>query len=200
MNERILAKAREVLTQQGLDGAIITSPTNRRYLSGYSAEDHAPDESSGVILLGPNVAQIYASPNNTAWAASEAKLFEVLPWKQRPWESDLAGRIKAHGWKKIGFEDAGMIVGSQRRILDAEPSLDLQPLGKALDALRQFKTEDEVLTLQRAITLTDKVFETAIETLRAGETEAQIAWRIERICREETEGRIGFVSVNSGPN
>ena len=36
-----------------IDSLIVTGSTNRRYFSGWSAEDHAPDRPSGVMLVTP---------------------------------------------------------------------------------------------------------------------------------------------------
>src|SRR5262245_49278911 len=99
-----LDRLRAVLAEQNIDGLIVTDYSNRRYLSGYSAHDHAPNELAGVLLVGSAQAALFTSPNNTEWAASEAPDFEVSPWK-RPWTTTVSENIEGFGWKRVGFED-----------------------------------------------------------------------------------------------
>ena len=46
-----LRQLREAAAAIGADAAIVTHPANRHYFSGFPADDHAPDESSGSWWL-----------------------------------------------------------------------------------------------------------------------------------------------------
>jgi len=47
----VLERIRRSLKRRQLDGILVTQPENRRYLSGYTARDHAINESAGVLLI-----------------------------------------------------------------------------------------------------------------------------------------------------
>ena len=111
MSDLVISKLRTILEDQKLDGLLISSDANRRYASGYTATDHAPDESSGVLLVGRDSARLFTSSNNTEWAASEADGVTVAAWK-RPWEPNIADLISELGWNRLGFEDRGLAVAS----------------------------------------------------------------------------------------
>ncbi len=46
-----LRRLREAVAAIGADAAIVTHPANRHYFSGFPADDHAPDESSGILVV-----------------------------------------------------------------------------------------------------------------------------------------------------
>jgi Xaa-Pro aminopeptidase len=200
MTRSSIENVRRLLDERGLDAVLITSPFNRRYLSGFSAEDHAPDESSGVLLISSDQATLFSSMTNVAWAAAEAPEFTVEAWK-RPWESFVAERAKSLGLKRIGFEDRNTVVASGNALRATTDAIDWVPLEGAIDALRAIKSPDEVDELAKAIRLTDQVFAEAAKTIKAGETEREVGWRIERLTRELTDGTVAFHPiVASGPH
>lgn len=45
-----LDNLRALLVEKGLDGIVITDQWNRRWLTGYTDYDHAPNESGGIAL------------------------------------------------------------------------------------------------------------------------------------------------------
>lgn len=193
-------KVRGILTDQGLDALLITSPFNRRYLSGFTAEDHAPDESSGVLLIGPEHALLFTGSTNGPWAKAEAIGFEVEHW-QRPWEAFVAKRAAELGFKRIGFEDRNTVVASAEALKTANADLAWVALGSAVDDLRAIKSDGEIEQLARAVTLTDLVFAEMARTIHVGDTEREVGWRIERMTRELTDGTVAFHPiVASGPH
>ncbi len=200
MSDLVIAKLRAILDDRNLDGMLISGATNRRYASGYTADDHAPDESSGVLLIGRDSARLFASPNNTDWAASEADGVEVEPWK-RPWEPFIAGLAKEIGWTKIGFEDRALPVASLEAMRSEQPSLTWTPLAGSIDHLRAVKTDAEIAHLEEAIRLTDDVFAKVAAALEPGITEKHVVWQIERLTRETTSGTVAFSpGVGGGPH
>ena len=194
MTDAVLDRLRARLAELRLDAALITSPANRRYLSGYRAGDHAPDESSGMLLITPSQALLFTSAVNADWARSEATAFEVVAVK-RPWEPAIAERVSQLGLQRVGFEDRGLVVASHSAFANAPESIDWVPLEGSVDALRACKMPDEVAKLERAVRLTDEVFTDVAGSIAEGETEAEIAWRIERLTREMTPGTVGFEPI-----
>ncbi|MBW1933863.1 MAG: aminopeptidase P family N-terminal domain-containing protein, partial [Deltaproteobacteria bacterium] len=46
-----MKRVRAILAGRGLDALLITCPENRRYLSGFTAEDVGISESAGALLI-----------------------------------------------------------------------------------------------------------------------------------------------------
>ena len=57
-----LDRVRGILRDTGIDALLITNSANRRYLTGFTAADHAADESSGTVLITRHDATLIVSP------------------------------------------------------------------------------------------------------------------------------------------
>jgi Xaa-Pro aminopeptidase len=67
--------------------------------------------------------------------------------------------------------------------------------------LRALKEPAEVEALQRAVEIADAAFESVSGTIEPGDTEAEVAWRIELAVREQGAESLSFDTiVGSGPN
>jgi Xaa-Pro aminopeptidase len=195
-----LSAIQDVIANAGLDGAIISDPDNRFYVSGYLASDHGPTESAGVVLVGDSQAIVVTSPNNVEWAASEAHGFDVRGWS-RPWEKFVAEAVSKLGWRKVGFEPASLSFATWSRLKEFGDGLELLPLGPEIDHIRWVKSEAEIAQMLVAITITDQAFERAEALIEAGMTERQLAAEIERQFLDlGADGAAFPPAVGSGPN
>lgn len=195
-----LDRLRALLAERGLDAALVSLPANRFYLSGFTAEDHGPDESSGVLLVDREGATLLTSATNAPWAEAEARL-PVVAW-ERPWERFVGERLRGEGWSRVGFEDAALSVACHRALTEAAGAgVAFAPLGNAVDRLRAVKEPAELALMTEAIRLTDAVFVAATTGLAVGTTERELAWRIEREMRERGADGPAFPTiVAAGPH
>lgn len=195
-----LAATRDAIASAGVDGAIISDPDNRFYVSGYLVGDHGPAEVAGIVLIGPGQAVVCTSPNNVDWAAAEAIGFQVNGWT-RPWEKSVAGDIAKLGWKTVGFEPASLSYASWSRLKEFGAGFELAPLGSQIDHLRWVKSDSEIAQMQVAIDITDQAFELAEPLLAEGVPERRVAAEIERLFLElGADGAAFPPTVGSGPN
>ena len=197
-----LERVRDILRDRDLDAMLVTSGTNRRYLTGFTATDHAPDELSAIALVGRNAAYLLAPTTNLPWAMAEAGDDIDVRQSGRPWTDTVAALITDAGWRAVGIEDETTTVAVYNRLLDAVGSgVTLVPTGDALDRLRATKDEAEVATLARALRLTDEAFVAAKRRLRPGMTEAEAAEIIgEELRAAGSDGEAFPTIVASGPN
>lgn len=200
MSERV-QRAAEVVKSRGLDGVLVTNPTNRRYLSDFTADDHGFDETSGVLLVDPTNHILLTSGTNLPWARAEADGFTTEPF-QRPWPVSIGKRIQELGWQNVGFEDAFLSVADFALLQDTlGDDVALKPLGNALDALRAIKSHDEVALMTTVTRLTDEAFTRGAATLTAGMTEVELARNIQDALKAVGSEGEGFETiVASGPN
>ena len=200
MKERI-ARLRAAIADFGADAALITHPANRHYFSGFPASDHAPDESSGVLVVAGDQATLYTSPTNLPWAeVSVGEPVVARPWS-RPWTGFLGERLAEAGVRRLAFEDRALTVADHAAIAAAADSATLLPIGNRFNVLRAAKDERELATLAKAARITDKAFAHATEALAVGITERELVWRIERAMRDLGADGPGFDTiVASGPH
>ncbi|MGD9713449.1 MAG: M24 family metallopeptidase [Thermomicrobiales bacterium] len=195
-----LSRVRALCDQIGADALLISDPNNRFYVTGYSGEDHGLTESAGIALISADDAILYTSPNNTEWAASETTGFSVAGWS-RPWETFVAEEIDRLGLQTIGFEPGSLSYQSWRAISEHGKGFALEPMSGELDRIRWVKDAAEVALIQRAIDITDQVFESVEDELAEGMTERQVAQMIEdRFRARGADGPAFSTAVAVGPH
>ncbi len=196
-----LDRLRVALAEQQLDAAVITSGTNRRYLTGYTAEDHAPDESSGVVAIDANGAFLFTSGTNLPWAAAEANDGVAVGGWKRPWTASIADLAAARGWRRIGFEERTTTAADYFSLRDLLGESELVTLGTTVDQLRARKDAAELDALRTAARLTDEAFTAAEAQVKPGQSEREIAAIIQQELRRlGSEGEAFATIVASGPN
>jgi Xaa-Pro aminopeptidase len=192
-------RIRSLLEELGLDAALITSYSNRFYLSGYTMD--GPAGSAGIVLVDRESITICTNANNTGWAEATARPGVRVEQLERPWETWFAGKCERAGWRTVGFEDTDLTVASFQALQAAAPDLELAPLGDSVARLRTSKDADELALITRAIHLNDEVFVAATKGLEAGATERELAWRIDRTMRElGGDGNAFSTIVAAGPH
>ena len=189
-----LAAVRELLTSHEVDALLVSGPENRRYLSGFTAED----PHWGMLLISQEAALLLTDFRYQAWARQEVPDFEVLIYKVDLGES-LGELLKGLKVRRLGFE-AGQVTFRQHQRLTqavAEAGLEVawQPLEGLVEGLRQLKTGAELAIMRRALTLTETVMRQVAAALAPGQTERQVAWEIEKRLREGGAEGLAFPPI-----
>jgi Xaa-Pro aminopeptidase len=196
-----LRRLREAAAAIGADAAIVSHPANRHYFSGFPAGDHAPDESSGILVVAEEAAILFTSPTNLLWAESAVGPPVIArPWS-RPWPEFLGQELQTLGVRCAAFEDRALSVADHAGILQAVGNVRLVPVENAFHALRAVKSDEELTSIAEAARITDAAFARATSDLEPGVTEKALAWRIEAAMHHLGADRPGFpVIVAAGPH
>lgn len=167
---RLLGRVRAILAEQGLDALLLTHPANVRYLSHFSSPQ------DGVVLVTPKAAVLLTDGRYTAQADEESALpFEIVA------NQDEAVARLAKGMK-LAVESDHITVKRFRALADLLGSEPLTSVG-IVSRLRAIKTDHEVALLREAARLTDIGFSAALDFMRAGVTEVDVALELERAMR-----------------
>jgi Xaa-Pro aminopeptidase len=190
-----LQKLRKLLGEADLDAILISSPENRRYLSGFVG-------TAGYLLISQTDALLVTDSRYVEQAGRQAPEYRVVPVSGgHEWLPELASELNA---KRIGFESDHMTVGGHaafRKAIGESDGLSLVEVTDAVDKMRATKYEEELSLLTRAIEITDQAFEEVRSSLEAGASERQVAWDLERAMRERgAEGMAFDVIVAAGVN
>lgn len=203
MTHERIERARALLASNGVDAILVTNGTNRRYLTGFTAADHAADELSGEAVITRDGVYLFAPSTNLPWAKAEAWDGVQLMPQERRWTDAVAALVREKGVRTLGFEDATTTVQVYNQLLESlgDHQAELTPVGPVVDALRAVKTDDELALLETALRMTDEAFIAAERRITAGMTEKQAA----DIIREElraagSDGESFDTIVASGPN
>ena len=197
MNHRLESLC-EKLEEKGLDAILISTAENRSYVSGFTG-------SAGYLLVSRDSAVLATDFRYTEQAGNQSPDFRVVrigsDWS---WLLEI---LREHGIKKIGFESHQMTVATYRQVratLQDLPSEDRPTLMETtgmVESLRTVKDRDELTLLQKAIDVADAAMQAVSPTIQPGETEQEVAWRLERTMRELGADSLSFDTiVAAGPN
>ncbi len=198
-----LAALRELLQEKGLEALLISSPDNRRYLSGFSAREEILHESCGSLLVTKEAALLFTDFRYLEWAENEVTAFDVLMY-QAGLGALLAEQLQAFKVRRLGYEAAYLTCGQHQRLVKAAAAAGLQvewaPTEGLVERLREVKTAEEAAAMRRALALTEQVFTEVAALLHPGLQERQVGWEIERRFREAGAGLAFSPIVAAGAN
>ena len=197
MKERVEGLVAQ-LEEQELDGVLISTPENRRYLSGFSG-------SAGFLLITKSDAILATDSRYTEQATSQAPDFDVRQahggWR---W---LIDELKSQRLQRVGFENQHMTVASYDNLIEAIKSdsslrnISMIPAPGLAENQRIIKDNEELAMLQLAIDSSDKAMDLVCPNITPGMTEREIAWKMETAMRDAGADAISFDTiVAAGPN
>ncbi len=191
-----LDRVRARLDELGIDALLITTPSNRRWVSGFTG-------TAGVVLVS----------RDRALLATDARYFEQVGTQAAECTLLRANGAMAEwapllldglGGQRVGYEPAHMTIAAHEEWTAAVAALPetarprLVPAPKAIEALRAIKEPDELDALTRAVLLGDAAFEHAAELAHPGMTERELAWEVQRYAIEHGAEALSFPTIIAG--
>lgn len=186
----LLAKA----LPQGIDGALITSEQNRRYLTGFPS-------SAGLVLVTHTAAYFLTDFRYIEAASRTIQGMECIEYKKV--SETLSNMVSRHGLLRLALEDEGLTCAEHKRIEKMLPDTELcgDILDNLLGELRLTKTPEELDKIRQAQELTDYGFEYILPFIRPGRTEKEVALELEFAIRKKGAECVAFdFIVVSGAN
>ena len=193
-----LQNLRQRIEEEELDAILISSPENRRYMSGFTG-------SAGWLLISRDAATLATDFRYVEQAGNQAPDFEVhriqrgLGWFTE-WTAE-------HGAKRVGFESQDMTVSVHQAFIkaieEAENSNDPELVATSgiVEKLRVYKDAEELFLLTEAIRIADEAMDKVAPRIEPGVTEESVAWELEKAMRERGAEMISFDTiVGAGPN
>ncbi len=198
MNLRV-KKLRERLAKEGYDAIFVSTPENRRYLSGFTG-------SAGYLVISQEAAIIATDFRYYEQVGRQCPDFELckLTGDLQSWLPETLTRLKV---KSLVFEAQNVSFAFHLLLKAALAKMKPAARPKLLatndfvEALRIYKDGEEAVTLRRAVAIADQAFLTVAPTIKPGDTEAAVAWRIEMSMKEQgADGPSFDTIVAAGPN
>jgi Xaa-Pro aminopeptidase len=182
-----LDRTRTHLAELGIEQMLITTPSNVRWLSGFTAPEDAR------ILIQPSEAVLLTDGRYIAQAQEESSLPAII---ERDWMGVVRDRLTPG---HLAVEGDHLTLAAARR-LEQEVGRSLAAHDGVLEPLRIIKEESEVDAIRRAAQLTDEAFAHALTLLKPGVREVDLALAIEHYVRTHGgEGMAFDIIVASGP-
>ena len=169
------AAVRSRLTADGLDALLVVHPPNLRYLTGFTGSAGLLLVTAGRSVLITDFRYAEQAPEETGDAA------EVAMEPSDLWER-LRKVLEPGPKVRLGFEREHLVVRQAERLgrlegVEAVPTTDL------VETLRAVKDGGEVEALRAAAQLAQAALAELLPTVRAGQTEQEVAARLELALR-----------------
>ena len=192
------------MKERGLDGLVVTHPTNRRYLTGFTADDIPPNESSGYVLLSATQAALVTGSVNTTQAAAQAPHIDIVR-REQSWGSHIATFVTESNLHRVGYEPNAMLEGvfrqANEKLVEDGFRVEWVDADDLVSELRMVKTDTEAALIRRAFEITCESFNEVSEQISAGMTEREIARMLENAMVDRgAEGPSFPIIVASGPH
>ncbi len=182
------------VAETGADAALITRLVNVRYLTGLAS-------SNAALLLGVDGIGVLATDGRYVTAAAEvAPDLEVV--KERGVAPALAARAAAGRPVRLAVEEHDVTLALAAEIQKSAESAELVHLGRAVEAMRAVKDDDELRLIREACEISCR----ALEDLYVvggilGRSEKDVARDLEgRMYDHGADGLAFETIVASGPN
>ena len=180
MNKGIFALLSEV------DGILITSPYNMRYLSGFSGGE-------GAVWISKEKKLLLTDSRYIESAQNEAKDFTVKEAGNAILK--ICEEIKTEGCKTVLVEDKYLTASLYLKLTDELKDITIIPGSDKLDILRSVKTEEELKIIEEAETICCRSFEKILDFIKPGISEKNIAAELEYYMRKMGGEKTAFDTI-----
>ena len=160
------------LSEEKLDGLLVTHPANWYYLTGFTGE-------AGTLVVSRGGTFLVTDGRFTVQARNETSGLRVI--QQKPSLLASTGELlKARGARRIGFNPGQLTVAQLKGLRKACGSrCRWIAAGGMVEALRMRKDAAELAQMRKAAILAGEVFGSVVSLLRPGVRESEIAAEIE---------------------
>lgn len=178
------------LTERELDGLLVTTLVNVRYLTGFSG-------SNGALLVRAGHDPIFLTDGRYQDQANEE-----LPDVEHVIGRDLIGAMAERlGHGRYGIESHNLSVDAHARLAQLVPNAVLASAGRVVESLREVKDEVEVSALRRACEISTTALQGLLTGPLVGRTERDLARDLENRMLDLGAEAIAFETIlASGPN
>lgn len=191
---RRLAALADGLTAAHVDGLLVTSLPNIRYLTGFSG-------SSALLFVSQRDAVFITDFRYQTQVVEEVgSIARVLIESQSLWTGLWQQLSQLSNLEVIGFESGHLLHRDFQRLLEAGSRWQWRPTVDLVETLRERKDPDELALIEVANGIAIRALERTLPQLRVGMTELEVAGVLEKALRDEGSEGFPFESiVASGP-
>jgi Xaa-Pro aminopeptidase len=191
-----LAALVDAITAAHLDGLLVTSLANIRYLTGFSG-------SSALLFVTPGDALFVTDFRYQTQVVDEVgDRARVVIEPQSLWTGLWQQLGQLGSLEVAGFESTQLVHRDFQRLLEenAGGRWQWRPTVDMVETLRERKDPSELALIEAANGIATRALERTVPQLRAGMTELQVAGVLEKALRDEGSEGFPFESiVASGP-
>ena len=182
-----LDKLRGRMTELDVDAVIVLDELNQRYLSEFAFTD-------GYLFITKTNAYLVTDFRYYEMAlASANKDFKVLMPEKR--EEFLKKTISDESIKHIGFEGGFVSFELYESLKKTYAPCEFVNIGNSIEIIRQIKTTDEILKMQKAQNIADAALSHVLKMIKPDMTELEVAVELEYAMRRGGAEGFAFETI-----
>ena len=193
MNQLKIKNLRKSFEKNNIDALMVLNEENRKYLSGFNAEDSSFVETAGVLFISHNALILATDSRFTTQAEQEAPLYKTLTYK-KSFIKNINEIVKELKIKRLGFEANRLSVFQYEEIKKEIKEIEFIKTENLTENLRAIKNSAEIEKIKRAIQISETSFREIEPFLTEGESEKKVAWEFEKRVREKG-GQLAFPTI-----
>lgn len=185
-NNRVL-KLRKAMQESQLEAFLVTSPINRRYMTGFTG-------SAGYVLITLEQAYLLTDFRYMTQAPQQAAGYTVVEHAAKPM-STVKELLDKEGIKSLGFEQDLVTFSTYGVYSEQLKPVSLVPVSGLVEKLRIYKDENEIAIMQRAADLADSTFSHILNVIKPGMTEREVDLEMEFFMRKNGATSSSFDTI-----
>jgi Xaa-Pro aminopeptidase len=184
-------RLRVSMTEHEVDGFLVTSISNRRYLTGFTG-------TAGVALITGEEAIFITDFRYVDQAKEQAQGFNVVQ-HTGPIGETIANELQRLGVKRLGFEQDHVTFATYRGYQERFTQSELVPVSGVVERLRMIKDSEELAIIRQAVDIVDHTYEHILKFIKPGMKEIEVANELEFHMRKQGASSSSFdIIVASG--
>lgn len=166
-----LDKLRKLLSENKIDGLLVTSDVNRRYLTNFTG-------SAGTVLVTRTDALLFVDFRYVKQAQSQVKDFTIIELGKTSIFEEVANTVDRLNIARLGFEQKNITYYLQSQYQE-KMKAEMVPVSDVVEKLRMIKTGEEIQKIKTAVEITDTAFSKILDYIRPGITEMDVSNELE---------------------
>ncbi len=169
-----LFRLRELIKENKLDAALISSPSNIVYLTNYSG--FSKEEREAYLFITQNKQYILTDGRYSQAAKTLMSNFKLIEISSKfSFEKTIKQLIKRHRIKHLGFEGNNLTFLEHRNFKKYFNNI----YHLSISSLRAIKEKEEIINIEKACELGDKTFNYILKKIKLGVSEKELTFEIE---------------------
>ena len=178
---------REAMERLGMDAILSYDELNQRFLSGFAFTD-------GAILITKTRCIMITDFRYYEHAGKEAyPCFEIVMPKDRT--SYISEVFASEEVTRVGLEGRFLPFAKLNALREKHPTVAFGDIGDTIEILRQIKTPEEIILMQRAQDITDTAFSHVLGMLTPNMKEIEVAAELEYAMRKMGASGFAFDTI-----
>ena len=185
-------KLRDHLSTTRFDALLISHLPNIQYLCGFTG-------SAGLLLVEEAGSVFFTDVRYDTQAHEQVKAAQVVIARQAllPGLGEWLGgrRKRARGWT-IAIEAEHFTIADKKRLTRVRPAgMTLKDAPSVVERMRMIKDSEELRRIRAAVALGARLFDRALEVLRPGMKETEVAGEMELAARRGGAEEMSFPTI-----